>query len=79
MISMEEFKKFNLRIGKVVKTEKGIEIECEDKKFLCSNNIPVDVNDNVVILIGDDEMRLIVAGNTPIVADEKIGSGAKIR
>ena len=79
MIKLEDFKKIDMRIGKVDKTEGDIaHIKCPEK-FIVKNNIGLKENDEIVVVLGNGKLLIPVINDLPILPDKYIEPGSKIR
>ncbi len=80
MISIEEFKKVDFRIGEVKLINDKIEICVSDKKFLINIKLNIEENDKIIIILHNNKIIIPVFDkNIPIIPEKDIETGSKVR
>ena len=79
MITIEEFSKFDFRVGKVKEINKGsIKIILEDKEFNVNLMLDVKEGDKIVVLVNGDNLIIPLADGGVISPEKNIKEGSKV-
>lgn len=81
MITIEDFAKIELKVGKIIsKSNRETLIECNGKEFSTRININTNKNDKIIIAINGDEVIIpLINHSIPLVPDKDIETGSKVR
>lgn len=81
MTSLEEFKKYDFRIGEIKGLSKDkIIIVCNDKEYETKIKIKAQKGDKIMVLIKGDKIEIPLAkDNLPISPEKDIKEGSRIR
>lgn len=80
-VKFDEWLKFDLRIGEVVRVDKDhIEISCCNRNFNVNMNLDVNIGDKIVVgLMGEEIVIPVVNDKIPISPEKDIEVGSRIR
>ncbi len=79
MITFDEFKKVELRIGEILKIDKNkIEVKCGDKIYNFKGKLEAKKGEKLVIIIDDGKIIIPCVDNSPIAPEREIKEGMRI-
>jgi methionine--tRNA ligase beta chain len=79
IINIDEFSKFDFRIGKIESIGKGsIKIKCLDKVFETKQKLDIKKGDFIVIVANADKIVIPTVSGSVIVPEKEIEEGSKV-